>query len=488
MDESPIFQANSTPNLDSGSTNGLPPLMPPPIVSQQSVQNSVQNQVPPPPEEGSIMESFKSNFLKILVGVLVLVFLLFLVFGIIIPNFSKNKNEKVTLTYWGLWEDGRIMQSAISKFERENPNIKINYSKQDPRDYRERLMTRIDNGSGPDVFRFHNTWYPMLSGVLLPLPDNVISKQDFQKNYYLVAQSDLIKNGAIYGIPLAIDTLALYINTDIFKSAGIDAPKNWEEFRNDAKSLTVKDSSGVIKTAGAALGTFSNIDHAPDILSLLFVQNGANVLNLSQYTQQVSDALKFYTSFSIDSSSVWDSSLDPSLLNFSKGNLAMVFGYSWDYFNIKALNPSLKFSVVPVPQLDSKNPSGIASYWVEGASVKSKHQKETAAFLHFLAQKETQQLIYSEEAKTRAFGEPYSNVSLAEYLRTDLNVAPFVGQANFSVSSYFVDKTNDGDGLNTKLNTYLGKAVDSVINSTSPESATATLFQGYEQVLKEYGN
>ena len=44
------------------------------------------------------------------------------------------------------------------------------------------------------------------------------------KNYYPVANTDLIKNGAIYGIPLEVDTLELYVNTDLFKSAGLTVP------------------------------------------------------------------------------------------------------------------------------------------------------------------------------------------------------------------------------------------------------------------------
>ena len=472
----------------AGQTPPAPSTVYPVQTTPMATSSPISPPPPPPPpplEEGLFSKIFSSKIIKIVLGIFIILFILFVIFGLILPNFGKNKNEIITLTYWGLWEDSRVMQVIISDFERQNPQIKIDYSKQDPKEYRERLITRINNGTGPDIFRFHNTWYPMLSSVLLPLPDNVISKKEFNDRFYSVIQKDLIKNGAIYGIPLEIDTLALFVNNDIFESSGASPPASWEEFRDLAKSLTVKDESGRIKTSGAAIGIYSNINHAPDLISLLAVQNGADSADITKYEKQVSDALRFYTSFGSGAGSVWDSTLDPSILNFSKGNVAMAFGYSWDFFNIKALNPNLNFKVVSVPQLDKNNPKTIASYWVEGASLASKKQKEVSIFLKYLSLPSTQQKLYSEAAKTRLFGEPYSDVNLSESLKNDPNVFPFVAQAKNATSSYFVDSTLD-NGMNSRLNNYLSDAVNSILSNTSPESATAQLFAGYNQVLKEY--
>jgi multiple sugar transport system substrate-binding protein len=215
------------------------------------------------------------------------------------------------------------------------------------------------------------------------------------------------------------------------------------------------------------------------------VQNGVDLNNISSTPQKVTDALNFYTSFALGNSNVWDSTLDSSLLAFTKGNLAMYFGYSWDYFAIKAASPNLNFQVVPVPQLPGSNVN-LASYWVEGVSVKSKHQKEALLFMKFLADKNTQDKLYSEEAKTRAFGELYARVDLANKLKDNPYVYPFVQQAKTAVSSFFIDGTYD-NGLNSQMNTYLGNAVNSLFNNISPETAVDTLSQGVSQVLKQYG-
>jgi multiple sugar transport system substrate-binding protein len=318
------------------------------------------------------------------------------------------------------------------------------------------------------------------------LPSDVITPTDFKKTFYPVVQNDLVKNGAIYGVPLEIDTLVLYTNSQLFQAAGLQPPTNWNDFISDARAITVKDANGKIQTAGAALGTFDNVTHAPDILSLLFLQNGVDLLKTADASDRAANALTFYTAFATDQNNVWDNTLDPSILAFSKGNLAMYFGYSWDYFTIKQTNPNLNFQVVPVPQLPNQNVN-FASFWAEGVSIKTKHQKEALLFMKYLAQKNTEESLYAEQAKERTFGEPYARVDLGSTLKTNPILSTVIKQAPTAFSSPFVDGTYD-NGLNQELNTYLGNAVNGVINNgTSAQTALDTFSQGVTQVLQKYG-
>ncbi|MBI2189936.1 MAG: sugar ABC transporter substrate-binding protein [Candidatus Levybacteria bacterium] len=469
MNENTVFQ----------NPQGINPQSPP---YSTEIPPPASPSVPPPPPESSLFS--RGTLIKGALGLIFLLIFSFLIFSVIGPRFFKQKPEKITLTYWGLWEDSRVMQAVFADFERENPNISVQYVKEDIKQYRNRLLTRIKNGTGADVFRFHNSWVPQLFDVLLPLSSDVISADAFRKQFYPVAQTDLIKNGAIYGIPLEIDTLSLFINTELFQAASLETPTTWEDFAKSARVLTVKDETGRIKTSGAALGTFDNITHAPDIVSLLFVQNGADIKNLLKTDQASSDALSFYASFASGEGNVWDQTLDPSILAFAKGNLAMYFGYSWDVFTIKAINPNLSFQIASVPHLPGRNMT-IASYWAEGVSSKSKHQKEALLFMKFLAKKETQQKLFTEISKTRLFGEPYANKELKDLLKDNQFVYPFVSQADGAVSSFFSSDTFD-DGLNSQMNAYLGNAVRSILGNTSPQSAVETLSSGVSQVLQQY--
>lgn len=476
MDETTIFSPNQTSppaNTTSSTPVSKAPIPPAPSVSSTSL----------PQEEQPFFS--KGKLLKVFLGILFIAIVVFIAFKIILPRFSPKKTEPVTLSYWGLWEEPAVFQSLIADFERQNPDIKVSYVKQDNKQYRERLATRTENGTGPDVFRFHNTWLSELKDILLPFPSDTLRKEDFQKWYYPVATLDLVKNGAIYGVPLEIDTLALFTNTEALQAVGVSVPTSWEEFGKTARLLTVVDENGKIKTAGAALGTFDNITHAPDIISLFFLQNGADLRNLAQTSKNASDALEYYTSFTKGDASVWDGTLEPSMLAFASGNLAMYFGYSWDVFSIKAINPNLTFDVSVVPHLPGRNIT-VAGYWAEGVSSKSKHQKEALLFIKFLSQKETALKFYTQVAKTRVFGEPYARVDLAQLLSDNKLIYPFVAQGNDARSSFFASDTYD-NGLNEQMNGYLGNAVRSVLGNTSPESAVETLSKGVAQVLKQYG-
>jgi multiple sugar transport system substrate-binding protein len=131
----------------------------------------------------------------------------------------------------------------------------------------------------------------------------------------------------------------------------------------------------------------------------------------------------------------------------------------------------------------------IASYWVEGVSAKSTHQREALLFMHYLAQKETAQKFYTEAAKTRAFGEPYARTDLADTLKENELVYPFVSQLKNATSSYLVSDTHDGEGgLNSASTIYLGNAINAmVIDGTSTSSVLDTLTQGLAQTLSKYG-
>ncbi len=424
--------------------------------------------------------------LKIAGVFIVCIIIWFLVSYFVLSLFAKPESQKdVTITYWGLWENENTMKAIFADFEKNNPGVKVAYEKQNNKDYRDRLNTRIKNDTGPDVFLYHNSWLPQTSSLLVPLPSDVIGKNEFEKSFYPVMVKDLTKSGGIYGIPFGFDTLSLFINTEIFKQAGATAPTNWEDFGKVARLVTVKDETGAIKTAGTALGTFDNITHAPDILSMLFAQNGVNFKDTANTTQAMVDTLDFYTSFAKDDAKVWDATLDPSILSFAKGNLAMYFGYSWDIFTIRAISPSLSFEIFPVPNLPGRNIT-TASYWVSGVSVKSKNQKESLALLKYLSQKETMQKLFSEEAKTRMFGELYPRTDLADLLKDNTLIYPFVSQGKGATSSFFASDTHD-NGLNAQMNGYLGNAVRAVLSGTSAETAVETLSKGVAQVLLQYG-
>lgn len=136
-----------------------------------------------------VKDSIFKRFLPILVGLGIIVLLFLLVTKIILPKFQKPKTpEIITLKYWGLWEPENLMAEVISDYQQTHPNITVQYLRQSSKDYRERLQSSLAKGDGPDIFRWHNTWLPMLKTDLAPIPDTIYSPNEFDTTFYPVVK------------------------------------------------------------------------------------------------------------------------------------------------------------------------------------------------------------------------------------------------------------------------------------------------------------
>src|SRR5581483_8628603 len=83
-----------------------------------------------------------SGILRVAVASVIIVIVLLIVWGIGSMLFSGQGGQsgKVTLTYWGIWEDQNVMQPILDDFQKQHPNITVTYSRQDPKDYTKRLL------------------------------------------------------------------------------------------------------------------------------------------------------------------------------------------------------------------------------------------------------------------------------------------------------------------------------------------------------------
>lgn len=457
---------------------------PPDLPNEPPVPATSMSEPPATPPEGR-----KLPFKAILLGLAALLLvgiLVFLVRQFILPR--TKIPEEITLTYWGLWEEAPIIEGVIADYEAQNEGVNINYIKQAKEDYRERLVNGLAKGAGPDIFRYHNTWVPMLSSELSVLPAEVMDAGTYQQTFYPVASQTLRSGANIVGIPLMFDGLALYINEDLFAAAGATPPKTWDELRSLASRLTVKDEQGNIQQAGVALGRTENVDHWQDILALMMLQNGVDLAN--PMGQLAEDALTFFTVFAT-TDRVWDETLPPSTQAFSAGKLAMYFGPSWRAHEIKKASPQLRFKILPVPQLPASENQEVtwASFWAEGVWSRSEHKKEAWEFLKYLSTKTVLQKMYQEASKMRLFGEPYPRPDMAQLLENDPLVGAYIKQAPTARSWYLTSRTFDGPtGINSSISAYFEDAVNGVVNERKdPADVLPTVARGVSEALSRLG-
>jgi len=474
-------------------------------------QNILTPNLNPPPAAVPLAE--KKSKLKtvfLILGILLFIAAAAYLIIKILPKkslvFKKTPFKKalITITYWGLFEPSSAMQAVIDDYQKEHPMVKIDYLQENLKLYRERLQAALERKEGPDIFRLHQSWVPMLGGLMSPIPSAIYNSATFETTFYPSVKDTLKYGGQYVAIPLMYDGLALFYNEDIFRSKSQSPPKTWGELKTLACELTVKDEQGKTRTAGVALGTTNNIDHWSDVLGLMMLQNGADLANPSLCARSSGiegsescfgkDALSFYTLFagsqacsgeSSDVGSVWNSLLPTSTYTFATGDLAMYFGPSWRVFDIKSINSNLNFKIVPVPQLPGGNIAW-SSYWVEGVAKDSKYQAEAWEFLNYLSSPAVLQKLYQAESNLRLFGEPFPRVDMAEQLKAQPMVGPFIDQAPFARNWYLSSNTAD-NGINQQVIKYYEDAVNAVNAGGDALNALKTTTQGVSQVLTRYG-
>lgn len=415
-------------------------------------------------------------FKKITILFLLMVFIISSGFGCkVTEKKTKEAMKPITINYWRVFDGPDDFEEIIEKYKALHPFITINYKKLRYSEYEAELLNALAEDRGPDVFSIHNTWMRKYQTKLAPMPETItmvypvttgsikkevipetrttksLSLKELRDKFVdVVSQDVILDDGQVYGLPLSVDTLAMYYNKDLFNNAGISqVPSYWnKEFLQDIKKLTKQDSKRGLIQSGAALGGSKNINRYSDILAVLMMQSGATMMTKTgQVTFQSApdstttsyspgaDALRFYTDFAdpAKESYSWNADLPNSLDLFISGNLAIMFSYSYDLETIKAQAPKLNFSIAKLPQIEGVPPTNInfANYWVEVVSKKSPAINEAWDFVQFIT-KEEQVKSYLEKTKR-----PTALRSLVASQKEDNEIGVFADQVLTAKSWYY---------------------------------------------------
>lgn len=318
----------------------------------------------------------ETNTFQIIVMVVmgILGILAVLIFGGLIPlKIGSTYGGEVTL--WGSIPDDKVAQ-LFGDFNQTNQELyKLNYEYHQESDLEDDLVQALARGAGPDLVIFPQYLIPKHEDKLALIPFATLSERDFLDTYIDGGNIFLTKDGAL-GLPLYVNPIVMYWNKDIFASNGVVSyPRTWGEFLLLSKPLTRRDDAGNISQSAVAMGSFRNVLHAKEILSMLFLQTGDRVVRrVSEVSstakmkdkfmvtfgdagKAVADesAVRFFTEFANSSKEAysWNSSLPNSRTYFISGNLGVYFGTAGEFSVIRKNNTHLNFDVAVVPQRDN---------------------------------------------------------------------------------------------------------------------------------------
>lgn len=308
-----------------------------------------------------------------------------------------------TLTVWDYHNQKSAYDQIINSFQQDR-NLKVQYITKNPATYLDDAVNAIAAGTGPDVMIVPANILPSFKDKLVQMPPNGFADpanklndiEGYQRLYPSVVSNDNIFNNQIYGAPMSIDYLKLYVNPAIINQAlneyydthslaggaafsnQIFTLNTWDSLVNTVKFVT-KKSGNKINRSAIALGTSDNIPVSNDILTAIMMQNGAKMTSDDLSTAQFhtkqntlfavdypgTNALKFYTSFADPESPnyTWNSSEPDAVRAFAEGKTAMLIDYGSAVGEIANITPNLTYQVLDLPQItETQNPINIASY------------------------------------------------------------------------------------------------------------------------------
>lgn len=156
-------------------------------------------------------------------------------------NYKKASGKTIiTFASWGSKSEIDILKPILVDFEKQNPDLKINFM-HIPQNYFQKIHLLFASNTAPDVIFINNLNLPIYAnaGVLEDLTDLNIDRSAFYKK----SLDAMIWNGRLYAVPRDISNLVVYYNKDVFDKNKVEYPNpNWtmEEFLSIAQKLTLR--------------------------------------------------------------------------------------------------------------------------------------------------------------------------------------------------------------------------------------------------------
>jgi len=363
------------------------------------------------------------------------------VFGLLATGCSFGKQNtptaasKIPLRIWRLDQPADPIRDALNQFAKTYPTTALTYQKNTIDNYELSAISSLASGTGPEIWSIPNDWLGDEQNHTTPIPssyykDSTTPDTKVAALYppgiveQLVYQPDSTKSTrAVYGIPTNVDVLRLYVNPALFDAATADyknslgknysdsafLPKQqllnhnaatWSELQDQCALINVRKDNTFSRSC-IALGTADNTPDSNDILQLLMMQNGVDVVSTDHSRALFGDqkqtdagriirpgeeALKFFSSFSNpnDPNYSWNPSMPQAMDAFGQGKLAMVIGYRSLGDDIHTKYPQLNFTSTPVPQVSTtQDPVNFINFKVETVTKQASNTQAAFSLLSF---------------------------------------------------------------------------------------------------------
>jgi multiple sugar transport system substrate-binding protein len=157
--------------------------------------------------------------------------------------FDPNEDISLEIAWWGDDDRAALFGQVIDQFEEKYPNITVKETPVgSPDDLFNRLATDFGGGgaTAPDVFALGGAKPQEYGSVGALLDLATVADVAHVDKYPDFSTTSAIVDGKLYGLPTGGNATAAFINTDIFKQAGVPVPDEswtWDDLIDAANKI-----------------------------------------------------------------------------------------------------------------------------------------------------------------------------------------------------------------------------------------------------------
>lgn len=374
---------------------------------------------------------------------------------------SSRQHLKVLIATSGDAETKAVKEAAAAYAKKSGNKVTVEIAK----DMNQQLAQAFAGHKPPDVFYVNSDQFANYAkgGSLYAYGNEIKDADDFAAQL----RASFTHDGKLVCLPKDTSTLALAVNTELWKRAGLtdkDYPTSWNELKNVAGKLTKGGVTGLVTSDEyQRLGVFMK-------------QAGGWITNAEQTkmtadSSQNAEGLTFVRSMLRSGSLKYAKQVDTSWGGeaLGKGKAAMTIEGNWLSGAMKLDYPAVAYKVVPLPAGPAgKGTLAFSTCW--GVAAESSHRSDAVDLVKYLTSS-GQQLKFAD-----AFGVMPSRTSaLTEYAQRVPDAKAWVdanahAQGPVTIAGF--------DKVLTQFNTDLQS-----LRTTDPKKALADLQRNGEQAL-----
>jgi raffinose/stachyose/melibiose transport system substrate-binding protein len=315
-----------------------------------------------------------------------------------LPQFGRAaQDEPVELLVWDQFTDpepSAIADAIYAAFTEANPNVTVRREAVQTEQMRQTVRTALASGTGPDII-FYDAG-PGYLGVLadaglISSLEPLAAEYGWTERIIESARRGASYEDELFGLPLQVDLIGVYVNNTLMEEAGLETPTTFEEVLTFCQDAT---AAGYIPFAFAnqegweafhQIAMTANNMIGPEAMEALLFEN--------QGRWDSPEMVRAIEAFFVEMRDAGCYSEDANGINYDDGNALFFGGQSllhatgnWLISDITTNMPDYDVGFVPFPAIDG----GAGSFWDTGVgsaymiSASSPNQEAAGQFLDYL--------------------------------------------------------------------------------------------------------